>query len=112
MNKQPKTIKQLNRRLKHEYIEYFPYGRYKFRLVKDVAQEDPSYVCWWSSQIGKQFPIDPAIVSVALLEREHDQLFGRRGNLWRGAIGDWDHWGDFDDDWYDSYFDDFGEQPF
>lgn len=95
MNKHPKTIKQLNKRLEPEYLEAFPYGKHKNELVEQVVVDDPNYVVWWSETIEGQPPIRPNIVAKA--RRNYRRL--ESSGMWIGTDDMFDHWGDpFDED--------------
>lgn len=95
MYRQPRTIKQLRDRLDNDYLEVFPFGKHKNKLVVEVVKEDPNYVVWWHETI-ERMPLDPKVVNKGY---KNYRKLAKSGH-WKGAIGDWDHWGD--GDWLDS----------
>jgi hypothetical protein len=87
----PKTINQLAMRLeKIAYVEAFPFGKHKGKLVADVAKIDPNYVVWWSYTI-ERCPLDPKVVNYA---SKHYRELPRGSGMWQGCFDEWDHWGD------------------
>jgi len=85
MDRQPKTIKQLNKRLDVSYAETFPFGKHKGKLVALVAKEDPNYVVWWNSSVTR-FSIEPAVV----LEARKNYQHRNSGGYWDFPEAYWD----------------------
>lgn len=102
MNRQPKTIKQLNKRLEVEYIGTFPFGKHKDRLVADVVKSDPNYVVWWHETI-RHCPLDKKHVDVAYVNYQRRQ----HGGYWTFPEAYWDRdnsneigYDEFYENWY------------
>ncbi len=85
MNKHPKTVKQLDRRLTKATIDHFPFGKHKGKLVALVVKEDPNYVIWWNEAIVR-FPIEPSVV----LEARKNYRHRARGGYWEFPEAYWD----------------------
>jgi hypothetical protein len=90
-NRQPRTLKQLIKRLPVDYVEIFPFGQYKDHLVENVVKKDPNYIVWWDQTI-KRLPIEPSIVKTA--NKNYKPY--NRGDWWEYPEP---HWDSHDQDW-------------